>query len=97
MDSLAARGIVVFSGGSAANNLVDVFSELTGRRKSPLSYIIGVYCLHSDFHPVTDGPDRSVTMADPRVKSLEYLEVLVLGIYEVYFSDIPMILAFQFL
>lgn len=40
--SLKAKGIVVFSGGSAANNLVDVFSTVREDRKCPLSYIIPI-------------------------------------------------------
>ena len=37
-----AKGIVVFSGGSAANNLVDVFKTLREDRKCPLSYVIPI-------------------------------------------------------
>ncbi|EGD92234.1 hypothetical protein H112_00131 [Trichophyton rubrum D6] len=36
------RGITVFSGGSAANNLVDVFSALRESKNCPLSYIIPI-------------------------------------------------------
>lgn len=36
------RGIVVFSGGSAANNLVDVFSAVRESKHCPLSYIIPI-------------------------------------------------------
>ncbi|KAJ5328410.1 LPPG:FO 2-phospho-L-lactate transferase CofD/UPF0052 [Penicillium brevicompactum] len=36
------RGIVVFSGGSAANNLVDVFSAVRESKNCPLSYIIPI-------------------------------------------------------
>ncbi|OJD17864.1 hypothetical protein AJ78_02036 [Emergomyces pasteurianus Ep9510] len=36
------RGIVVFSGGSAANNLVDVFSSVRATKDCPLSYIIPI-------------------------------------------------------
>lgn len=36
------RGIVVFSGGSAANNLVDVFNKVIENRKCSLSYIIPI-------------------------------------------------------
>jgi 2-phospho-L-lactate transferase CofD len=36
------RGIVVFSGGSAANNLVDVFNSVRESKKCPLSYIIPI-------------------------------------------------------
>jgi len=37
-----ARGIVVFSGGSAANSLVDVFKDVSQNRKCPLSYVIPI-------------------------------------------------------
>ncbi|KAH7384052.1 hypothetical protein DE146DRAFT_727188 [Phaeosphaeria sp. MPI-PUGE-AT-0046c] len=40
--SLKTKGIVVFSGGSAANNLVDVFSTVREDKKCPLSYIIPI-------------------------------------------------------
>jgi hypothetical protein len=36
------KGIVVFSGGSAANNLVDVFATVREDKKCPLSYIIPI-------------------------------------------------------
>lgn len=36
------RGIVVFSGGSAANSLVDVFNKVVESRKCSLSYIIPI-------------------------------------------------------
>ncbi|KAF3483431.1 uncharacterized protein GIQ15_02755 [Arthroderma uncinatum] len=36
------RGIAVFSGGSAANNLVDVFSAIRETKDCPLSYIIPI-------------------------------------------------------
>ncbi|RMZ87172.1 hypothetical protein DV736_g5603, partial [Chaetothyriales sp. CBS 134916] len=36
------RGIVVFSGGSAANNLVDVFEAVRESKDCPLSYIIPI-------------------------------------------------------
>ncbi|KAJ5120368.1 uncharacterized protein N7515_009756 [Penicillium bovifimosum] len=39
---MANRGIVVFSGGSAANNLVDVFSAVRESKNCPLSYIIPI-------------------------------------------------------
>ncbi|ROW08129.1 hypothetical protein VPNG_06914 [Cytospora leucostoma] len=35
-------GIAVFSGGTAANSLVDVFDQITTRRKCPLHYIIPI-------------------------------------------------------
>ena len=37
-----AKGIVVFSGGSAANNLVDVFKTVREGKKCPLSYVIPI-------------------------------------------------------
>lgn len=36
------RGIAVFSGGSAANNLVDVFNAVRESKQCPLSYIIPI-------------------------------------------------------
>ena len=36
------RGIVVFSGGSAANNLVDVFNDVRETKACSLSYIIPI-------------------------------------------------------
>ena len=36
------RGIVVFSGGSAANGLVDIFNELSQQQSASLSYIIPI-------------------------------------------------------
>lgn len=36
------RGIVVFSGGSAANNIVDVFKRVAEDRRCPLSYVIPI-------------------------------------------------------
>lgn len=36
------RGIVVFSGGSAANSLVDVFNNVIENKKCSLSYIIPI-------------------------------------------------------
>jgi hypothetical protein len=40
--SSKAKGIVVFSGGSAANELVDVFNTVREDKKCPLSYIIPI-------------------------------------------------------
>jgi|TARA_R110002003_G_scaffold125_4_gene11403 hypothetical protein len=37
-----AKGIVVFSGGSAANNLVDVFKTVREDKRCPLSYVIPI-------------------------------------------------------
>merc|ERR1711939_979420 len=38
----AAKGIVIFSGGSAANSLVDVFEAVRVNKSCPLSYIIPI-------------------------------------------------------
>ncbi|CAO2655434.1 Nn.00g104980.m01.CDS01 [Neocucurbitaria sp. VM-36] len=40
--SVKAKGIVVFSGGSAANNLVDVFKTVREDKRCPLSYVIPI-------------------------------------------------------
>lgn len=40
--TVKAKGIVVFSGGSAANNLVDVFKTVREDKKCPLSYVIPI-------------------------------------------------------
>ncbi|KAL1798018.1 hypothetical protein ACET3X_004624 [Alternaria dauci] len=40
--TLRTKGIVVFSGGSAANNLVDVFKKVREDKKCPLSYVIPI-------------------------------------------------------
>jgi hypothetical protein len=40
--TLKAKGIVVFSGGSAANNLVDVFNTVREDKRCPLSYVIPI-------------------------------------------------------
>ncbi|KAF2838186.1 UPF0052-domain-containing protein [Patellaria atrata CBS 101060] len=37
-----SKGIVIFSGGSAANSLVDVFTSLTETKKCSLSYVIPI-------------------------------------------------------
>lgn len=42
MDSTQNRGIVVISGGSAANNLVDVFNAVRESKNCLLSYIIPI-------------------------------------------------------
>ena len=40
--TLRTKGIVVFSGGSAANNLVDVFKKVREDKRCPLSYVIPI-------------------------------------------------------
>ena len=42
MTSSKPKGIVVFSGGSAANNLVDVFKTVRENKKCHLSYVIPI-------------------------------------------------------
>jgi len=42
MDSSPPRGIVVFSGGTAANSLVDVFNDIAHKRQCPLNYVIPI-------------------------------------------------------
>lgn len=42
MDASPLTGIVVFSGGTAANNLVDVFTAVTEHNKAALSYVIPI-------------------------------------------------------
>ena len=42
MSSSPKRKIVVFSGGSAANNLVDVFNEVIEKNNCALTYIIPI-------------------------------------------------------
>ncbi|EKG16863.1 LPPG:FO 2-phospho-L-lactate transferase CofD/UPF0052 [Macrophomina phaseolina MS6] len=41
-DPVKSKGVVVFSGGSAANSLVDVFKKVAGRRECSLSYVIPI-------------------------------------------------------
>lgn len=40
--SPSSRKLVVFSGGSAANNLVDVFNDVIERNSSSLTYVIPI-------------------------------------------------------
>ncbi|KAF2190268.1 UPF0052-domain-containing protein [Zopfia rhizophila CBS 207.26] len=42
MNGVKPKGIVVFSGGSAANNLVDVFKTVRENKKGSLSYVIPI-------------------------------------------------------
>lgn len=42
MTATPNRGIAVISGGSAANNLVDVFDAIRASKNCPLSYIIPI-------------------------------------------------------
>ncbi len=42
MGASEPRGIVVFSGGSAANNLVDVFNRVTRAKDCTLSYVMPI-------------------------------------------------------
>lgn len=40
--TIRTKGLVVFSGGSAANNLVDVFKTVREDKRCPLSYVIPI-------------------------------------------------------
>jgi hypothetical protein len=42
MSNDKSKGLVVFSGGSAANNLVDVFNAVRESKKCQLSYVIPI-------------------------------------------------------
>ena len=42
MAAAPQRGIVVFSGGTAANSIVDVFNDIAKKRQRPLSYVIPI-------------------------------------------------------
>lgn len=42
MDAGSQRGIVVFSGGTAANSIVDVFNDIARKRQCPLNYVIPI-------------------------------------------------------
>lgn len=57
-------GIAVFSGGTAANSLVDVFDQITTRRKCPLHYIIPISDnggSSSELIRVFGGPSKSAS------------------------------------
>ncbi|KAL1654127.1 hypothetical protein SLS61_003129 [Didymella pomorum] len=63
--SLKAKGIVVFSGGSAANNLVDVFNTVREDKRCPLSYVIPISDnggSSSELIRVFGGPGRLVRL-----------------------------------
>ena len=60
--TVKAKGIVVFSGGSAANNLVDVFKTVREDKRCPLSYVIPISDnggSSSELIRVFGGPGRS--------------------------------------
>jgi hypothetical protein len=62
------RGVVVFSGGSAANNLVDVFKTVTDDKKCSLSYVIPISDnggSSSEIIRVIGGPGK--WSSDPRI------------------------------
>ena len=42
MDSVPSRELVVFSGGTAANSLVDVFNEIKEKQQCSLDYVIPI-------------------------------------------------------
>lgn len=63
MSSAKPKGIVVFSGGSAANNLVDVFKTVRENKGCPLSYVIPISDnggSSSELIRVFGGPGKSV-------------------------------------
>lgn len=67
MDNAKPKGIVVFSGGSAANNLVDVFGAVRENRKCPLSYVIPISDnggSSSELIRVFGGPGESTNKTD---------------------------------
>jgi len=60
-------GIVVFSGGSAANNLVDVFEQLRSQNQCTLSYVIPISDnggSSSEIIRVFGGPGKKVQIID---------------------------------
>ncbi|KAF2281127.1 UPF0052-domain-containing protein [Westerdykella ornata] len=65
MDHSKHKGIVVFSGGSAANSLVDVFGAVRENRRCPLSYVIPISDnggSSSELIRVFGGPGRLVRL-----------------------------------
>ena len=42
MNATPTRSVVIFSGGSAANSLVDVFNEVVEKNTCSLSYVIPI-------------------------------------------------------
>ena len=63
-----AKGIVVFSGGSAANSLVDVFKTVSQNKKCPLSYVIPISDnggSSSELIRVFGGPGTHISTQDP--------------------------------
>lgn len=61
-------GIVVFSGGSAANNLVDVFASVAQSKKAALSYVIPISDnggSSSELIRVFGGPGKLVISVSP--------------------------------
>lgn len=74
MASTPTRKIVVFSGGSAANNLVDVFNEVVENNSCSLSYVI----------PISDNGGSSSELirvfGGPGIGDIRSMkEVLILG------------------
>lgn len=78
----APSGIVVFSGGTAANSLVDVFNKIIAKRGCPLQYIIPISDnggSSSELIRVFGGPSKSHRMSsDAAFFSDQYLQVLVM-------------------
>lgn len=76
MASTPTRKIVVFSGGSAANNLVDVFNEVVENNSCSLSYVI----------PISDNGGSSSELirvfGGPGIGDIRSMkEVLILGFF----------------
>lgn len=65
VEPVLARGLVVFSGGSAANNLVDVFNRLCEGNDCTLTYIIPISDnggSSSEIIRVLSGPGKCITI-----------------------------------
>jgi hypothetical protein len=78
---MARNGIVVFSGGSAANSLVDIFNNVAEARRCPLSYIIPISDnggSSSEIIRVFGGPGerlpRTTVPANPYLRNRRYQE-----------------------
>lgn len=68
------KGIVVFSGGSAANNLVDIFTNISDNNACPLSYVIPISDnggSSSELIRVFGGPGMSVVVLRCQDKCLQ--------------------------
>lgn len=69
-ESVKPKGIVVFSGGSAANNLVDVFKTVAERKECSLSYVIPISDnggSTSELIRVFGGPGESSSLSQRKI------------------------------